>query len=399
MLDLNRVAGQISTMVDQLKTGAGQHRENLEQAIKLMQLEPASLAELKRKAALSAGKTTFLVAGLVDPLDAHFSAPATPADFTILATDGSQIDVDRHQSARCYLINIGRVRLDYGSHPDAVLENIPRLYANDKDMVISSGTKEQNIESQLLGICRSIEELRHLVMLAAEVSQPALALIDGSLILWALAGKEYQDFVLEELLDRGYLKHLQAMQALGQQKTLALASYISFPRSTDVVNVLRLALCPHAIADCDRYCRELAVGKRPCDSIAGVQDRDIFSKLLADGARSALFQTQSRIVEKRYATQRIHFFYLKTSEEIARVEVPEWVAANQGLLELTHSLILDQCRRGQGYPVALSEAHEQVVVTAADRQSFQQTLEMWLTGEHIPVTTSVKSRSKKTRWV
>ena len=37
---------------------------------------------------------------------------------------------------------------------------------------------------------------------------------------------------------------------------------------------------------------------------------------------------------------------------------------------LTHTLIYDQCMKGQGYPVALSRAHEQAIVRAADRRAF-----------------------------
>jgi hypothetical protein len=33
---------------------------------------------------------------------------------------------------------------------------------------------------------------------------------------------------------------------------------------------------------------------------------------------------------------------------------------------------MDQCAKGRGYPVALSEAHEQAVVRAADRRSFDE---------------------------
>ncbi len=50
------------------------------------------------------------------------------------------------------------------------------------------------------------------------------------------------------------------------------------------------------------------------------------------------------------------------------MEVPEWVARRKDLLDLTHALVLDQCRRGQGYPVALSEAHEQAVVTGSGQR-------------------------------
>ena len=54
---------------------------------------------------------------------------------------------------------------------------------------------------------------------------------------------------------------------------------------------------------------------------------------------------------------------------------------------------------GQGYPVALSEAHEKAVVTAADRENFWLLVEQSLWGEALTLSASAKSRSKRTRWV
>jgi GNAT superfamily N-acetyltransferase len=139
-------------------------------------------------------------------------------------------------------------------------------------------------------------------------------------------------------------------------------------------------------------------GKRACDAVAGVQDSDLFQQL-EDGQRSSLFISSSKIVASRYGAQRVYFFYLRCGDEIARVEIPEWVAADSARLGLTHTLVLDQCRRGQGYPVALSEAHEQAVVTGADSDNFRRLLESWLGDEHLPVLSSAKSNSKRTRWV
>jgi len=257
------------------------------------------------------------------------------------------------------------------------------------------------VEGNLLGIKRGVEECRRLAEIAAElpVGSQALALVDGSLILWGLGGKDCPDFVVEEMLDRGFLLYLQQMQHLNKDRQLAVASYISFPRSTDVVNALRIALCPHQAANCDNYCNETAAGERPCDAVAGVQDRELFFNILEEGERSALFGNRSSIVEKRYGQQHIYFYYLKVKDEVARVEVPQWVAMDKELLGLTHSLLLDQCRRGQGYPVALSESHEQAVVTGSDRDNFYHLLELSLNDKDMPLTTSAKSRSKKTRWL
>jgi len=133
--------------------------------------------------------------------------------------------------------------------------------------------------------------------------------------------------------------------------------------------------------------------------VAGVQDRELFSNILGQGERSAVFISQSSIVRKHYGVHQVYFSYLRLDDEIARVELPRWVAVNEGLLSLVHSLVLDQCQRGQGYPVALSEAHEKAVVTGADRENFWQLVDSSLIEEHLPSLISAKSQSKRTRWV
>jgi len=392
----------MNAMAVSLKAGSQERRQHLLKALATAGDQSIDLEKLKNK--ISKSKTSWLVALPVDGLNRHYPTPPLPSEFSVIATDGSQIDVDRHQSARCYLINIGSVALNYSTNPEASLESSPRLYSEDEDLVMkppSGAGREQPVEGTLLGIKRDVEECRRLVEMAGGVSPqtPALALVDGSLIKWGLGGKDCPEFVVEALLDNGFIRCLDDIKKLNKDRALAIASYISFPRSTDVINALRIALCPNDIADCECYCNTIASGNRKCDAVSGVQDRDLFSNLLAEGERSALFISQSSVVEKHYKGHVIHFFYVRAGDEIARIEIPEWVAKDEKLLNLTHSLILDQCRRGQGYPVALSEAHEQAVVTGADRQNFRQLLEISLFEEGIQPTISAKSRSKRTRWI
>jgi hypothetical protein len=384
-------------MISRLKDTRGEREKRLRFALEALGSPAIDLEALQKK--IKASRTTWLVAELVEGLNKRYPAPPTPADFTVMASDGSHIDVDRHHATRCYLINIGAVVINYGSRPDASLTGTPRLYSADEDLIITppGGGREQPVEGTILGIKRSVEECRHLADLAA--GQPAgstsLALLDGTLILWGL--EAYPEFVADVLLASGLLKCLDAMRGLNSDRRLALASYISFPRSTDVVNVLRVAICPNDIPDCDRDCPP---GKeRDCEAVAGVRDRDLFINLLENGERSALFISPSKIVREHYGEHRVHFFYLRVNDEIARIEVPQWVAENEDLLNLTHSLVLDQCRRGHGYPVVLSEAHEQAVVTGADRENFWELVESSLVEEHLPSPGSAKSFSKRTRWV
>ena len=388
-------------MVAQLKASSEQRQQKLRKALDTLG-KTTDLDLLKKKVAL--GKTSWLVADPVDGLDQHYAAQATPAEFSVAATDGSQIDVDRHQQARCYLINIGCAVLGYGSNPEAALDSYPRLCSDEQDLFMAppeGGGRAQPIEGALLGIKRSVDEYRHLARIMAELppAMPALGLIDGSLILWGLVSQDYPEFVVEALLDNGFIRYLDDIRKLSRERRLAIASYISFPRSTDVVNTLRVAICPHDVPNCDQYCADITWGKRECDAVAGVQDRELFSGLLADGERSALFISRSSIVQKRYGSHRVYFCYLRVGDEIARVEIPEWVAVDKERLELAHALVLDQCRRGHGYPVALSEAHELAVITGADRINFQHLVEMLMAEEKIAATTSAKSQSKRTRWV
>jgi len=365
-LDLTRVAAQVWGMIASLRAGGEERRKRLEHALNTLHSQDSNLNDLARK--IAASKTTWLVAGLVDGLDRRHKAPPSPTNFTVLATDGSQIDIDRHRSTRCYLLNIGSVVLQYGGSASADLDSLPYLYSEDKDLVIApatAGGREQLIEGALLGIKRGVEECRYLAELTAKAppDMPALALLDGSLILWGL--EAYPEFVTEELLNQGFLRYFDNMRNLSN-KRLALASYISFPRSTDVVNTLRVALCPSEVVDSDKMCP--ACRTRDCEAVAGVTDRELFSALLEPGERSALFFSTSRILKKYYDPHQVHFFYLRTDDEIARVEVPGWVAMDSNRLNLAHTLVLDQCQRGQGYPVALAEAHEKAVVTGADRE-------------------------------
>jgi len=396
-LDLNKVATQVSTMISRLKDAREERQQRLQFALDTLRSPAINLDDLKRK--IAASRTTWLVADLVEGLDRRCQPPPIPAEFTVVASDGSHIDVDRHRSTRCYLINVGSVIIHYGRKPDAALASSPRLYSSDEDLVItlSGGGREQVVEGTLLGIKRATEECRHLSDLASGLpaGSTSLALLDGTLILWGL--EAYPEFVTEALLTGGLLSCFDSMKKLNADRRLALASYISFPRSTDVVNVLRVAICPHEVVDSDQLCK--ACTSRECEAVAGVRDRELFMNLLESGERSALFISPSRIVKERYGEHRVYFFYLKVEDEIARIEIPQWVATSDELLNLTHSLILDQCRRGHGYPVALSEAHEQAVVTGMDRENFWELVESSLVSEHLPSLGSAKSLSKRTRWV
>jgi GNAT superfamily N-acetyltransferase len=232
------------------------------------------------------------------------------------------------------------------------------------------------------------------MMEAVEPSLPTLGLMDGSLILWGVAAQGFPAFVREALLERGFLPAMERTKALAAGRPLALASYISHTASTDVVNALRIALCPFDPPDCDKHCRGRDKG---CAGLDRVDDRMLFAELLSPGERSPIFATASSVVRQYYGEHKVFFFYIKTDEEVARVEVPRWVAREPARLGLAHSLVVDSCRRGRGYPVALMEAHQLAVLTGAHREQFWGLVSRALEAEGLPAPTSAKAMSKRIR--
>ena len=394
-LDLGQVAAQIAGLAARLKIEDKGRVERLERAKAL--LHAADVDTLGRKIEASADRVSWPVAGLVGGLAVSYRSHECPPSFTVAATDGSHIDVDRHSSARCYLINIGMVVLRYGDSPDARLDSEASLHFGEElTLTDPRNGRQELIEGALLGVKRSVAELQALEQISSDLpaDRPTLALVDGSLILWGLSPRDYEGYIKEELLDRQYLETLDRMERRASSGGFALASYISYPRSAEVVNALRLWLCPHDIADCER-----GGCQRECDAVAGITDSDIFESLLEAGQRSAIFSSGSKFMQRHYGGHQVYFFYVRLDDEVARVEVPQWVAADEALVGMVHALIIDQCRRGHGYPVALMEAHEKAVVTAADREGFRLLMERALVDEKVELRSSGKSRSKRTRWV
>jgi hypothetical protein len=345
---------------------------------------------------LSRETANWLFARPVEPLNYVRQLPSRPPDYALVATDGSQIDLDRHGNVACYLINIGQVFLRYGTQPTARLTSQPALYFREEDLYLTDGARRVPIEGNYLSARRDVEEGEALVGLADTFlppDLPCLALQDGTLVRWALAGAER--FVQDHFLGR-YLVYLDAMRARG----VPVASYISRPRSPEVAGTIRLMFCPDVDVAAGRgancaVCSDVAAGRPPsCGICQGLVDSDLLAEQLREGERGPIFASMSRINVERYGPHLIHFFHMRVGRELARIEVPRWVAVDPAQVDLVHSLVYDQCAKGDGYPVALARAHEQAVVRSADRRAFQRLVEGSLLRAEVTKTASAKADSK-----
>ena len=347
----------------------------------------------------------YLTAEVEESLLGTYPPTEPPADWMVAAVDGSHIDVDRHLPVACYLLNLGGCVLTYGSNPNATLFSHPYLATTPEELYISdptNSTGEEMISGALLGLVRTVKELETLAKTVEECPPglPVLGLVDGSLVLWGLSGHAYRPYVSDAIINDGLLPAMKRLEKLAETRPVALAAYVSFPRSTEAVNAVRCSLCPHDNAVCTQSCNNRRSTQQPCDGANEFLDRDIFQRLLEPGWRSPVYKTNSSVSRESYdEAHKVYFFYVNAGEEIGRVEVPKWVANNETLLSLTHSLVWDQCQRGQGYPVAISESHEQAVVSAGDRRVFRRLLTDSLERQGLSAATSQKDRSKRSPWV
>jgi len=407
-LDLHETAAQLIDVTAKYRLDESSRKRSLE--LTLSALQSTDARTLNDRAESSQGQVFFLPAEAIEHQSLSYPNPGPPPDFSIFTTDGSHIDVDRHSPLECYLINIGSCHLTYGAHPFSQFTSTPRLYTTDKELFIVDPSDQTNtypVEGVVLGLVRAIEEIKALVqaLKTHDAGHPVLGLLDGTLILWALGGGappggRYPDYVRNYLLDRGFLEALFDIYQFAQEHRVAIASYISLPNSSEVANLIRLALCDYdPIGNCSRFCSSIPAGQRHCDAANEITDRDLFGQLLQPGSRSALYSSRSPVVRDYYAIHKTHFFYLNVGNEIARIEIPGWIASDPEAVDLVHSVVLDNALRGDGYPVALQEAHEQAVITSNDRNIFSQLIDRTLENQSLPVYTSEKQRSKRNRWV
>ncbi len=372
MLDFNKLAAQLPALSRYLTQEALANRQRLQVAQELFrQASQQQAAWLERIAAAGAG-LGLTPAVPLEPLSTRVAIPPAPPIHTVLATDGSQIAPSHHEAVYCYLINIGYVLLHYGSGRLPRLDSIPEVFYQAEDLY---QCRQWGIRTEeWLGHRRTQLEASILAELAAdwraqEPSEPAVALLDGSLTYWFLEGlpAPARTVILQPICE--------AWQVC-QRLRVPLMSYLSAGRSLEVMNFLRLGLCPHPVPDCQSHCDGHTEGA-PCDKLKPLRDTTLMQTWLEPGQRGALWQSTTRILE-HYGEQQIAFCYVNVGTEIARVEFPMWVAQDQELLQQGLSLLLAQVNKGYGYPVALAEAHHQAVVRAGDRARF-----FWLIEEEL----------------
>ena len=406
-LDFGQTARQMMSAMGDLSSTARSRRQRFADTLdRALAVTPDEAAH--RTA--SAGSRPFIVARTgPEGMLASIPPPSPPGDWMAVSVDGSHIDVDRHLPLRCYLINLGGCSLTYGANPDCQFFSEPTLATGDSDLYLrptDDSTEETPVSGQLLGALRTVREVERLAdaVEASSPGVPVLALLDGTLAFWDIQRGSYPRYVVETLVNKRLRSALARLREASRgDRPVALAAYTSRPQTTEVAGAVRACLCVSNPTECTRRCSARRSDLAQCDNAAGFDDRELFDALLEPGHRSPLYQTGRRAshfaLDLAVGAEWSRFYYINSGAEVARVEVPDWVAEDPELLALGHSMLAKQCELGLGYPVVISEAHEQAVVSGRDREEFRKLALMLMDQNGLPTPESAKTVSKRLPWV
>jgi hypothetical protein len=369
---------QIYRSIKEIGAGAQERKKNLDQrraqARFLFNSHADNLAGLRSKVETAKAADPGLRCALPrrERLDFHAPAPALPAKATLIAADGSQILPDRHSPVQYGLINVGAIILRLNSGAAPLIRTDSRLLFDEKLFSASGGPLSEG----MLALQRDTEERTKLLDLAkefGEAGEPVITFTDGPIELWSV--RDGEDV---SLVDQSMKKYLSVLSQL-QERGITTAGYIDKPSSDPVVRLLELA---EATAEDLQKLREY-------HPLRGVSDRWLFgdreTALLKPGERSAVFGFQSKSEKEYKGVLALHFFYLNTSSDernpqIARVDIPKWVADDPEKLGLLQAALIQQCRimGARPYPYLLHRAHECALVSFDEKRQVDQMLALEL---------------------
>ena len=373
MLKIDKIIPQVEKIVEE------KYSENLRKisAIdfvikKLKEIKPEDLKNVTYKETLSLFGTPIEIPGRAIKVEKEIS------DYTAIAADGSEVPINEDFFFPYYIINIGFIALKYGKDHFFFADSNAKIYFEENELYEKVGNKSFLVRGELLSSKMLLEESKKLEELLKDfytVEVPVLALFDGTLIQWEI--KE-----TSETYKNNFVKNFQRMILIAEQLKAPLAGYISGTRSRDVMEMIRIFLEMKG-EDFDKQLLSI------------IKDADIFKIILRKGERSAIFRSNAPILNLYKAP--IYFFFLNVGSEVIRIEIPEFIAFDNDLLEKTCALILSQSNKGEGYPVVLKEAHEQAVIKSSERVFIEELFIDFLRKKGIIFNQNYKFLSKKIR--
>ncbi len=321
------------------------------------------------------------------PLNKGVNPAAPPSQATIIACDGSQIVPDRHAPFLYYLINIGLIVYYHGSGISPDIFSDPILKYPGSDEIDEEDTF--SLQSAAVSLRRDqleIEALSQALKQVREMPGPKLAIMDQRLLYWPAGG----------LPDRESHKVVEAWQASMseiRQSGAWLAGFIDRPGKRSVLTMLHtLDIHKPVFRVNDLYHAPM---------FNHLADIDLFALLLDVGQRSPVFVDISQhnsSFRAREPENEVCFFYLRTGHgerQLARVDIPMWVARDEQNVNALHALIYDQCQILGNYPYVITRADEIAVVGRRDQEELEHRIALRLAEQGLNAVSTSKQQSKQ----
>ena len=354
---------QIYTRIKEIGAGAKEREKKKEEARELAQNLLASfnseLDALRSKvdSAKSADSNIRCAVPLNEILASHSPVPDSVIQATIIAADGSQIVPNRHEALQYYVINVGAIAMQTGSG------NVPEV-ETDTDLRVLDEFDDTFFSDSQVALQRDVAERKKLLEMSERYSGTIIALTEGQLELWGSVDNENAKEFEKSLQD-----YLHALEEMHKKKIIA-GGYVDKPGANWFIKLLEIAGTP----------QDELKNVRKNRLLAGVTDLWLFSQILGEHERSAVFALQAKSAEKYRDALAIHFFYINVGDrkhpKIARVDVPLWVAENPTMLNALHSVLVEQSKiMGRSpFPYLLHRAHEIAVVTHQEKEEIDRLL-------------------------
>ena len=265
-----------------------------------------------------------------------FDGLSQKKDYAVLGIDGSQVYPDPElDSSQLAVVNVGGILLSYGAEKSSVDFLLSTEFVTRKE--IEAETEAVIFSAEMIDLLRFIRELEYGVeSYLKHKNDTFLALLfDGSMIPQSLILKNN---AVQKMIMNRYQKVLLKIR----EYKIPVCWYTSSPQA------------------------------RIWSTLVGASDSDaeLLKNCLKKGQFSPVLSTAKNIVFgcelDRFDVTA--FGYVSTDDEIVRLEFPRWILLETELFNNLISVVFDQVSKGYGYPVALTEAHCQVVVSEAERQ-------------------------------
>lgn len=391
MLDLRKIAGQMVALSEQVQGESRQQKLRLERATQLLEMAIGNQSHYANLQTQWGKNFVFNCAVPAPDLGQNYGSAMYNAPHQVISADGSQIAPSRHEAVYCYLVNVGRVWITYGTGQRPLLDSVPEVYYQPEDLY--RGRQWGITTEEWMKWQRAISEIQVLGEIAkiCNPELPTVALVDGALVFWEL---ENLPIPARHSILKPIVQIWSELRSLG----IPLVGYISSPRATETTNFLRLLCCAYDSPDCAKHCADRLTADLPCGQVYPLRDATLWQSRLEVGEFSPLWRSSAPISAEYGQEQEIYFSYVNLGSEVARLDMPAWTACDPKLRELAYSIVLTQVQKGYGYPVALAEAHNQAVVTSGDRHRFFSVLQTYLqrAGVSAPNLTNKETRKRQT---